>query len=362
MPRKVAEESVVLTVKGYVFDWNEHFCTSRGELTAPESSIREDDIQAYEMTPCWKAVDNADYYEILFNGDIYTKVRDTSLRFEGLDVETAYTFKVRAVNADGCSDWSTCSGTTKRDPLEHAIKGMTGRGSLTAWEDFEERRLFDFATGGDIWYTEEAVEGEPFSLVIDTRSISRLDKLVYLPRPNAGAGTLLKGSIATSIDKVEWKEAGTFEWELTKDDKTFTFVDQPEAKYIRLTVNESRRNNGSGREIYIFRVPGSEYVVSGDINSDGKVDVNDLPSMHSASLFHMILQCLNMSEPKPLPCHGWRTLHTTGSIQMARKLSILLLSTLAGSSFSVVLRLCLRSDSSQEKILHVNLRLKMESL
>ena len=37
-------------------------------------------------------------------------------------------------------------------------------------------------------------------------------------------------------------------------------------------------NYGSGREIYVFRVPGSETVIPGDINKDGKVDGNDLTS------------------------------------------------------------------------------------
>lgn len=275
---KVAEDQVIVTVKGFNFDWNEHFCTSHGPLSAPQAGVKDEDIQAYVMTPSWEPVENADYYELLFQGQTYTKVRATSLRFEDLEVETPYSFQVRAVNADGCSDWSECGATTKRDPLEHAIKGMTGRGSLRAWEDFEESRLFDFAVGGDIWYTDQSKDGEPFSLVIDTRSISHLDKLVYLPRPSGGTGTLMKGSIATSIDKINWTEAGSFEWAADKEDKTFVFEDQREAQFIRLTVTESRRGNGSGREIFVFRVPGSEYVISGDINSDGKVDANDLTS------------------------------------------------------------------------------------
>ena len=37
-------------------------------------------------------------------------------------------------------------------------------------------------------------------------------------------------------------------------------------------------NYGSGREIYVFKVPGTETVIPGDINKDGKVDENDLTS------------------------------------------------------------------------------------
>ena len=35
---------------------------------------------------------------------------------------------------------------------------------------------------------------------------------------------------------------------------------------------------GSGREIYVFKVPGTESYLPGDINNDGKIDRNDLTS------------------------------------------------------------------------------------
>lgn len=60
--------------------------------------------------------------------------------------------------------------------------------------------------------------------------------------------------------------------------KIFGFKDAPTARYIKLHVTESAGDYGSGREIYVFKVPGTESYLPGDINNDGKIDRNDLTS------------------------------------------------------------------------------------
>ena len=49
-------------------------------------------------------------------------------------------------------------------------------------------------------------------------------------------------------------------------------------RYIKMEVTQAVGNYGSGREIYIFKVPGTESYIPGDINIDGKIDANDLMS------------------------------------------------------------------------------------
>ena len=71
----------------------------KGALTAPE--LLEADVQSYSVTPKWKPVQNADYYEIAFNGQTYTTIRHNSLLFDDLQPATDYDFKVRAVNSEG---------------------------------------------------------------------------------------------------------------------------------------------------------------------------------------------------------------------------------------------------------------------
>ena len=47
---------------------------------------------------------------------------------------------------------------------------------------------------------------------------------------------------------------------------------------MKMNVTSARGNFGSGREMYIFKVPGTETVLQGDINHDGRIDMDDFTS------------------------------------------------------------------------------------
>ena len=76
------------------------------------------------------------------------------------------------------------------------------------------KRLFDFVESGDIWHSKYGEKAVPFELVMDLVTVNQLDKFHYLPRTNAGNGTLLKGTVSYSMNKEQWTEAGTFELSL----------------------------------------------------------------------------------------------------------------------------------------------------
>lgn len=266
----------VLTVKGFVFAPADKYRVTSGTLAAPKVQITDADTEAYTLKPTWGKVDNADFYEIEFNGMLYSTIKDTELLFEDLKAETNYSFKVRAVNKDGVSDWATCSATTKQNPLEFAITGLVGETSVPN-QGGSIRRLFDFEEG-ELWHTKYNAKAVPFDLIIDLRSINQIEKLHYLPRENAGNGTLLKGTISYSMDKENWTEAGAFEWKRDNETKVFTFGEKPTVRYIKMNVTEAVGDYGSGREIYVFKVPGTESYLPGDINNDKKIDENDLTS------------------------------------------------------------------------------------
>lgn len=272
----ITAAQTVISMKGYVYAPAEKYRLTTGALTVPQPQITEANTEAYTLKPTWEKVSNADFYEIEFNDMLYSTIRDTELLFEDLKAETNYEFKVRAVNKDGYSDWATCSATTKRNPLEFAIKGITGE-TTAANQGRSLRRLFDFEEG-ELWHTKYNVKAVPFDLVMDLNSINQIDKLHYLPRGEAGNGTLLKGTVAYSMDKENWTEAGAFEWKRDGETKLFTFESKPTARYIKLHVDEAVGNYGSGREIYVFKVPGTESYLPGDINNDKKIDENDLTS------------------------------------------------------------------------------------
>lgn len=118
----------------------------------------------------------------------------------------------------------------------------------------------------------------PFDVTIDLHAVNTLERFDYLPRLDSGNGTILEGSVAYSMDRNTWTEAGTFSWKRDAETKSFAFDGKPSARYIRISVTKAVGDYGSGREIYVFRVPGTESYIQGDVNNDGKIDHNDLTS------------------------------------------------------------------------------------
>ena len=272
----VTANEVRVELKGYEYNLHNQRLQAVGDLTTPEIEITEEAIAPYAMTPSWKKVDNADYYEIDFNGMYYTHIMDTCFLFQDLDVLTDYTFKVRAINQTGASDWGVATAKTKSNPLEFAIKGIVGETSCDNQPGQNINRLFNFDEK-DSWHTKWQAKAVPFDVIMDLRSYNVLDKFQYLPRTSRGNGIWQQGTVYYSMDKKEWHEAGSFEWEGT-DARTFVFENQPTARYIKVAVSKAIGEYGSGRELYVFKVKGSVSYLPGDINLDGKIDENDLTS------------------------------------------------------------------------------------
>ena len=206
---------------------------------------------------------------------IQTFLRDRLLLGD-LNPETTYSLKLRAVNADGASSWTEFTAKTKSDPLEWAIKGITAETTCANQGGEGVNLMFDFDES-NLWHTAWSKKAVPFDLVMDLNSIGQVEKFIYLPRQNGGNGTLLNGTIAYSMDKKNWSEAGSFEWK-GGDAKEFQFKEKPVMRYIKISVSKAVGDFGSGRELYVFRVPGSESYIPGDLNLDGKIDENDLTS------------------------------------------------------------------------------------
>uniref|UniRef100_UPI0025915453 discoidin domain-containing protein n=2 Tax=Bacteroidales TaxID=171549 RepID=UPI0025915453 len=275
----ITARQTTVNVEGFRFEAADRYRVTTGALTVPQNAqVTEENREAYTLKPTWDKVSNADFYEIEFGGMLYTTIRNTYLLFEGLEAETPYSFKVRAVNKDGVSDWAAIQVTTKANPLEFAIHGIEGESTAPSQGGFGVNRLFDFAESGDNWHTKYRTNAIPLDLVIDLKTVNQLDKFHYLPRTDAGNGTILKGSVSYSMDKEHWTEAGAFDWKRDGEVKVFEFANHPTARYIKLNITAGVGNYASGRELYIFKVPGTASYLQGDINNDGKIDRNDLTS------------------------------------------------------------------------------------
>lgn len=274
----ISKAEVKLEIEGFIYSPEDPFKVSTGELNAPaEAKVTEENRSAYTLTPSWAKVANADYYEIEFDSLIYSYIKDTSLLFEGLTAERDYSFKLRAVNKDGISDWVTLNAKTKSDPLEFAIRGITGNITARNQGGQGANNLFDFDEG-NMWHTHWDDKAVPFDLIIDLNSFNTIDKFQYLPRSGKGNGTLLEGTVSYSSDKESWSVAEEFNWANEDTKKEFSFKERPNVRYIKISVKKAVGNFGSGREIYVFRVPGTESYRPGDINNDRLIDMNDFTS------------------------------------------------------------------------------------
>lgn len=276
-PSNTATDALVLTVKGFKFAPANTLLQNTGTLSKPTNfQVLDSNAKAYSLTPSWNKVPNADYYEISFDGQLYSTIKDNFLKFEDLTPQSNYNFKVRAVNRSGYSDWTSLAATTKVNPLEFALKGITAECSAETQSGERIARLFDFDES-DMWHTKYGQKAVPFTITADLHSVNQLDKIEYLPRQR-GNGILLKGTVYYSLDKIEWTKADDFVWDNNGETKTFNFANHPSARYLKLEVKEGVGNYGSGRELYIFKVPGTESYIPGDINNDHQIDINDLTS------------------------------------------------------------------------------------
>ncbi|TKG93719.1 DUF5110 domain-containing protein [Puteibacter caeruleilacunae] len=272
----ITSNAISVVIKGYEFAPENSKVTKSGDLSVPSNaSVTEENTEAYTLVPSWNKVENADYYEIEFNGMLYSTIRTNQLLFEDLMPETTYSFKLRAVNKTNVSDWTTIEATTKSNPLEFAITGLSGECSAKSQSSVS--RMFDFAETR-IWHSKYYAKAVPFDLTVNLGTINKLDKFHYIPRDNAGNGTIIKGEVYYSMDKQNWHNAGKFSWERNAETKVFTFDGNPTARYIKLSVSEAVGDYGSGRELYVFKVPGTESYIPGDINKDHLLDINDFTS------------------------------------------------------------------------------------
>lgn len=274
----ISTSTIKVMVNGYRFESKNNIYKSVGYLSTPENTrfvaIKN---AAFSIQPRWDKVSNADFYEIKFNNLLYSTITDTTFTLDDLSPETNYSLQLRSANKNGYSAWVNMSHKTAANPLEFAIPGIYAQNSVADQSGTRINNLFDFDET-KTWHTKWSTAATPFTVTIDLKTINTLDKLQYLPREDASNGTLLSGKISYSLDKTNWVSAGDFKWQRTGDTKEFIFSNQPVVRYIKIDVDSAVGKYGSGREMYIFKVPGTPSYLPGDINNDKTIDHNDLTS------------------------------------------------------------------------------------
>ncbi len=113
--------------------------------------------KAQSVTVSWSRADGAASYEVLFGGTIYS-VTGTSRTITGLNPETGYSYRVRAVNAGGTSSYSAIQNITTRPlpPLPDDIGASADRDSVTvSWSPVEGAETYDIIFDGETHTTED---------------------------------------------------------------------------------------------------------------------------------------------------------------------------------------------------------------
>ncbi|MDY3090766.1 MAG: glycoside hydrolase family 31 protein [Porphyromonas sp.] len=270
------KQEVVLSVRGVRFDVASSLLKKSGALTAPQA-LHVAEAKSTDLMLGWEPVDNADYYEIRFEDRIYSTIRTNSLRFEDLRPDMPYTFELRAVNRDGASEWTSLGAKTSVDPLLWAIKGISGVTSCANQGGTPVSALFDH-DDKSMWHTAWSQKAVPFTLDVDLRALYEVDTIRYVPRDDAGNGTLLRGTLSYSTDKINWSKPVAWTWARNAMAKDIVLPEADRVRYLRFEVAEATGNFGSGRELLVFRRPGTEALLQGDINKDKRIDENDLTS------------------------------------------------------------------------------------
>ena len=282
---------ITLDIDGYTFDTSNRHLHKHGTMEAPVLQTGEEQ-GAYAITPKWQGVTGADYYELQLIDNsrpdapvaspVYTQVgSDASnaqaFTFADLTPETAYEVRLRAVNADGATPWATTAFRTVADPLRLALRGLTAETSCRNQPGQGIGHLVDFDEK-TTWHTAWSEAAVPFDITIDLHAIAVLDKLLYMPRPDAGNGTLISGTVCASMDRVNWSEPIAFQWAADGQPKELSLGQTQTARYLRIHVDAARGNFGSGQQLYVFKQEGTESYIPGDINHDNRLDENDLTS------------------------------------------------------------------------------------
>ena len=219
----------------------------------------------------WTPVYDADSYRIEFGGIAYDGIKGEQFRFEGLQPETKYHFTLRALTQGWPSLVTEIDVTTEADPLRWAIRDILATCTAEAQPGQDLKNLFDGALGGDYWHTLwSAPNAVPFTIEADLGAIYQLAQLDYVPRTDAGNGTLLEGTVAWSRDGVAWSDAVPFAWKRDNSVKSIVIDGAPQARYLRICVTASTGGFGSGREWLVYRVPGTEGYKGGVFNEKGE--------------------------------------------------------------------------------------------
>jgi hypothetical protein len=273
----VSKADQTAVVYGFENDGNFDADTLNETLAAPVLSNVEEALSPTGLTVSWNAVEGATSYEVEADGMLYSTTL-TSLSLADLEYNSAHELKVRAKNANGCSAWSdTLSITTLADPWRNVPypEDITWEGSI--WGAHAASLAFDhvYQQGDGGFHSNYGGVGE--ALTADYGLVYQFERLDYVPRDDAGNGTVTKMKVEYSIDGNAWTALGEFDF--ARDASTKSVPMNVAARYVRMTPITSVGNYFSASEILIYKKDGTSGFAPGSSLMEPEVSDNDYVNM-----------------------------------------------------------------------------------
>lgn len=284
----VNNNAVELTVKGFENDGKIDKNEINKNLSTPTGlAAKEDTITPTSIKLTWNKVENATGYELETDGVIQTGIKSTEFNHVDLNYHSKHTYRVRAINKDGHSEWSQpLQAQSALDPYRNVPKNIELKWSHgDQWGELKNALDFDY---NSMFHSTGDAIGKDF--IMDMKKVYDMDRFEYTPRQdNKGNGTVKKMDVYTSVDGNTWELA----WDSSKHDawtysanaaerdtKTIEFKGK-KARYIKLVVRDSVGGFFSAAELQPYIVDGTVGTVPGDTNNDGVVDANDLTQIEN---------------------------------------------------------------------------------
>lgn len=262
------------------------------DLDVPKN-LNTSEVTFDHVTLNWDTVDGAESYDVEIDGVTYSLISENTYTHQGLNYLTDYTYRVRAVNQSGYSEWSEpLKVQTADNPYRNVPENMSvtyNNGDVPAAYAGKFANMVDGDDASEYSSRDAGVfNGKSFT--IDMKKVYTLEKLEYAFRGDCSNGTIQKVGISYSTDGVTW-ETYNDEISLTPNNQwpygtttaqnssaryaTIEFDEPFKARYLKITTVQTVGGYLQAYEIRPYHIEGDTGILPGDYDNNGTINGND---------------------------------------------------------------------------------------
>ncbi|XP_023939522.2 alpha-glucosidase 2 [Bicyclus anynana] len=259
----VTTNEIMIKVNKYT-NQSEIFGNLQGDAKLQETIINFQanyfDSSATSISLEWDDSESSDFYEIERDGVVFTNIKNKSFTFDDFAYDSTHEFRIRSVSNNVASDWSNgILASTHEDPFKCMISGVKITCNLPCQPCQEICNLTD-NNKSTLWHTNWGSSGQAkptdekyLKLFCDLGDVYELDKVDYIPRNDAGNGTLLELQYTYSTNNKEWSTVSDpIRFESNNSKKTIPFHGK-KLRYLQLIVLNAIGSFGSGRHMLFYK-------------------------------------------------------------------------------------------------------------